>query len=83
MATPHRPPLQRVFRTFTLGALGMVRRDLSDAEIEERFDTLTRRQQTLIGAMALAALTTTSLVFAAFGIFGLVAFLLVIVFLVR
>lgn len=76
-------PLARACRNVTLGLIGGVCRRLGQDDIDARLAAQPPREQALIVAATLGALFLTSLLFAQFGLIGLLVFLLAIIVLVR
>jgi hypothetical protein len=76
-------PVARACRSVAVGLIGGFRRSMTHAEIEARLAARPLSEQTLIVGATLAALALTSLLFAQFGVVGLLVFFVLVVVLVN
>lgn len=76
-------PAARACRTVALGVISGIYRRLGHDEIEARIAARPQREQALIVGLTLCGLALTSLLFAQFGVIGMLVFLLLVIFVVN
>ena len=76
-------PVARACRSVAVGIIGGFRRSMTHDEIEARLSARPLAEQTLIVAATLVGLAATSLLFAQFGVVGVLVFFVLVVVLVN